>query len=79
MICFNLFAVETYNVTIIHNMDNSRIFLIIGMKEADRQQLVDDHFLFISGDKNLIAAGMEREWPEGKFLWFKKKNQFWLK
>ena len=48
-------------------MDNSRIFLIIGMLEADRQQLVDDHFLFVSGDKNLIAAGMERDWPEGKF------------
>ena len=36
------------------------------MLEADRQQLVDDHFLFVSGDKNLIAAGMERDWPEGK-------------
>ena len=49
------------------NMDNSRNILIIGMLEADRQQLVDDHFLFVSGDKNLIAAGMERDWPEGKF------------
>ena len=48
-------------------MDYSRIILIIGMLEADRQQLVDDHFLFVSGDKNLIAAGMERDWPEGKF------------
>ena len=28
-----------------------------GMKEEDRQQLVDDHFLFVSGDKNLITAG----------------------
>ena len=50
-----------------HNIDNSKIILIIGMLEADRQQLVDDHFLFVSGDKNLIAAGMERDWPEGKF------------
>ena len=42
------------------------------MLEADRQQLVDDHFLFVSGDKNLIAAGMERDWPEGNFHDFKK-------
>ena len=63
------FAVN--NITI-QNMDNSRIILIIGMLEADRQQLVDDHFLFVSGDKNLIAAGMERDWPEGKFSWFQK-------
>ena len=64
MICLTCFPVN--NITI-HNVDNSRIILIIGMLEADRQQLVDDHFLFVSGDKNLIAAGMERDWPEGKF------------
>merc|ERR1712020_120584 len=29
-----------------------------GMDEKVRQQLVDDHFLFVSGDRNLIAAGM---------------------
>merc|ERR1712055_696944 len=41
-------------------------FPLTGMDEAVRQQLVDDHFLFVSGDKNLIAAGMERDWPEGR-------------
>merc|ERR1719341_1105517 len=30
---------------------------LTGMDEAVRQQLVDDHFLFVSGDKNLQAAG----------------------
>merc|ERR1712020_212415 len=38
---------------------------LTGMNEQVRQQLVDDHFLFVSGDRNLIAAGMERDWPEG--------------
>merc|ERR1719158_1460236 len=33
---------------------------LTGMDEKVRQQLVDDHFLFVSGDRNLIAAGMER-------------------
>merc|ERR1711976_292462 len=36
------------------------------MDEAVRQQLVDDHFLFMSGDPNLKVAGMERDWPEGR-------------
>merc|ERR1711862_1071242 len=38
---------------------------LTGMDEGVRQQLVDDHFLFMSGDPNLKVAGMERDWPEG--------------
>merc|ERR1712137_1328574 len=34
---------------------------LTGMDEKVRQQLVDDHFLFVSGDKNLQASGMERD------------------
>merc|ERR1712079_784264 len=37
---------------------------LTGMSEKVRQQLVNDHFLFVSGDRNLIAAGMERDWQE---------------
>merc|ERR1719317_1596449 len=36
---------------------------LTGMQENIRQQLVDDHFLFVSGDRNLTVAGMERDWP----------------
>merc|ERR1712002_608068 len=39
---------------------------LTGMDEKVRQQLVDDHFLFMSGDRNLQVAGMERDWPEGR-------------
>merc|ERR1711993_661 len=39
---------------------------LTGMDERVRQQLVDDHFLFVSGDRNLTVAGMERDWPEGR-------------
>merc|ERR1711881_123563 len=39
-------------------------FPLTGMGEKVRQQLVDDHFLFMSGDPNLKVAGMERDWPE---------------
>merc|ERR1712008_261386 len=30
---------------------------LTGMDETIRQQLVDDHFLFVSGDRNLTVAG----------------------
>merc|ERR1740129_1081255 len=46
------------------------------MDEKVRQQLVDDHFLFVSGDKNLIAAGMERDWPEGRGIFHNKEKTF---
>merc|ERR1719210_1089332 len=49
---------------------------LTGMDEKVRQQLVDDHFLFMSGDKNLIAAGMERDWPEGRGIFHNKDKTF---
>jgi len=53
-----------------------KYYPLLGMEETDRQQLVDDHFLFVSGDKNLIAAGMEREWPEGRGIFHNEKKTF---
>merc|ERR1712126_788944 len=49
---------------------------LTGMDEKVRQQLVDDHFLFVSGDRNLIAAGMERDWPEGRGIFRNKDKTF---
>ena len=46
------------------------------MAEEDRQKLVDDHFLFVSGDKNLTAAGMERDWPEGRGIFHNEEKNF---
>lgn len=39
---------------------------LVGMEEKNRQQLVDDHFLFMNGDIHMKTAGMERDWPEGR-------------
>jgi len=55
---------------------SGKYFPLLGMREADRQQLVDDHFLFVSGDKNLIAAGMERDWPEGRGIFHNAAKTF---
>jgi arginine kinase len=49
---------------------------LLGMDETVRQKLVDDHFLFMSGDKNLIAAGMERDWPEGRGIYHNDAKSF---
>jgi len=49
---------------------------LLGMDEAVRQQLVDDHFLFMSGDPNLKVGGMERDWPEGRGIFHNKDKTF---
>merc|ERR1740128_610768 len=49
---------------------------LTGMQENIRQQLVDDHFLFVSGDRNLTVAGMERDWPEGRGIFHNEKKTF---
>jgi len=51
-------------------------FPLTGMNEEVRQQLVDDHFLFMSGDPNLKVAGMERDWPEGRGIFHNKDKTF---
>eukprot|EP00092_Neocalanus_flemingeri_P007843 GFUD01008468.1.p1 GENE.GFUD01008468.1~~GFUD01008468.1.p1 ORF type:complete len:307 (-),score=77.13 GFUD01008468.1:87-884(-) len=51
-------------------------FPLTGMNEKVRQQLVDDHFLFVSGDPNLKMAGMERDWPEGRGIFHNKDKTF---
>merc|ERR1719348_1707590 len=53
-----------------------KYYPLTGMDEAVRQQLVDDHFLFVSGDRNLIVAGMERDWPEGRGIFHNKEKTF---
>merc|ERR1711874_283970 len=51
---------------------------LTGTDEAVRQQLVDDHFLFVSGDRNLTVAGMERDWPEGRGIFHNDAKTFLL-
>ena len=51
-------------------------FSLDGMEEEVRQKLVDDHFLFMSGDPNLAAAGIERDWPEGRGIFHNGSKTF---
>merc|ERR1712024_179677 len=51
-------------------------YALTGMDEKVRQQLVDDHFLFMSRDPNLKVAGMERDWPEGRGIFHNEAKTF---
>ena len=46
------------------------------MGEADRKQLVADHFLFKGGDKYLESCGLERDWPEARGIFHNDNKTF---
>ena len=53
-----------------------KYYPLSGMNETVRQKLVDNHFLFMSGDRNLQVAGMERDWPEGRGIYHNDAKTF---
>ena len=56
------------------------------LSEADRKQLIEDHFLFKEGDRFLESCGLNRNWPEGRgifhnndktfLVWVNEEDQF---
>ena len=46
------------------------------MGDADRKQLIADHFLFKGGDKYLESCGLEREWPEARGIYHNDAKTF---
>merc|ERR1719183_2216051 len=46
------------------------------MTDAERKQLIADHFLFKGGDKYLQSAGLERDWPEARGIYHNNNNTF---
>ena len=54
-----------------------RYYPLTGMKEADQDKLIADHFLF---DKPvsplLLSAGMARDWPDARGIWHNNKKNF---
>jgi creatine kinase/arginine kinase len=49
---------------------------IKGMDETVRQQLIDDHFLFLQGDRFLEACGLNRDWPDGRGIFHNDDKTF---
>lgn len=46
------------------------------MSEAQKQQLVADHFLFKEGDRYLQACGLNRDWPNGRGIYHNNAKTF---
>lgn len=46
------------------------------MTEAEKKQLIEDHFLFKGGDKYLESCGLERDWPEGRGIFHNDNKTF---
>ena len=46
------------------------------MSDAQRAQLIEDHFLFKEGDRFLEAAGLNRDWPEGRGIFHNNDKTF---
>lgn len=55
---------------------SGRYYPLQGMRETDRAQLIEDHFLFKAGDRFLEAAGLNRDWPEGRGIFHNDEKSF---
>jgi len=53
-----------------------KYYPLCGMKQTDKQRLIDDHFLFKAGDRFLEAAGLNRDWPEGRGIFHNHDKTF---
>lgn len=53
-----------------------KYYPLSGMDDKTSQQLIDDHFLFKKGDRFLDAAGINREWPEGRGIFHNNDKTF---
>ena len=51
-------------------------FPLKGMRSTIQEKLIKDHFLFKEGDRFLEAAGLNRDWPEGRGIFHNKKKTF---
>ncbi len=47
-----------------------------GMSSKIQEKLIKEHFLFKEGDRFLEAAGLNREWPEGRGIFHNKQKTF---
>ena len=53
-----------------------KYYPLLGMSEADRLSLVEDHFLFKAGDRFLESSGLNRDWPSGRGIFHNNEKTF---
>jgi creatine kinase/arginine kinase len=49
---------------------------LLGMSKEIQDKLIKDHFLFKEGDRFLDAAGLNRNWPEGRGIYHNNEKTF---
>jgi creatine kinase/arginine kinase len=49
---------------------------LLGMSKEVQRQMIEDHFLFKEGDRFLEAAGLNRDWPEGRGIYHNRDKTF---
>lgn len=49
---------------------------LLGMSKEVQNKLIEDHFLFKEGDRFLDAAGLNRDWPEGRGIYHNHDKTF---
>merc|ERR1719454_2400903 len=71
--------VEKLVVSALNEFDGElkgKYYSLPSMTEAEKKQLIADHFLFKGGDKYLQSCGLEREWPEGRGIFHNDAKTF---
>jgi creatine kinase/arginine kinase len=53
-----------------------KFYSLDSLSEADRNQLIEDHFLFKEGDRFLEACNLNRDWPEGRGIFHNDEKSF---
>ena len=53
-----------------------KYYSLASLTDEERQQLIDDHFLFKPDDKYLEAYGLFRDWPEGRGIFHNDAKTF---
>ena len=53
-----------------------KYYALSSLTDAERKQLVEDHFLFKEGDRVLEACGLNRDWPDGRGIYHNNDKTF---
>jgi len=55
---------------------DGKYYALTALSEEERKQLIEDHFLFKEGDRFLKAAGLNRDWPDGRGIYHNNEKTF---
>ncbi len=71
--------VESSVVEGLHTLEGElagNYYPLLGMLKEVQDNLIKDHFLFKEGDRFLDAAGLNKDWPEGRGIYHNKEKTF---